>query len=307
MSLYAMFTSPGPSGFGYASTAEEVVRDLDLTGKRILITGCNSGIGLESMRVLAARGATILAVARSEEKARQAADTVGASSAIPIACELAEPSSVFACIEAVRALGEPIDVLMLNAGIMTPPKLRSAHGHELQFITNHLGHFLLATRLLDRLADDARVVALSSRAHTRPVRGGIDFDNLDGARGYSPLGFYGQSKLANLLFARELGRRFAGSGRTANAVHPGVIATNLGRQVGLPANLFFAVANPIALKSIPQGAATQCWAAVHPGAAALNGAYLADCNEAKSSRHGEDMELAARLWEASERIVSAWT
>lgn len=307
MSLYAMLTSPGPSGFGYASAAEDVVRELDLTGKRILITGCNSGIGLESVRALAARGARILAVARTEEKAREAAAAAEVAHAVPLACELSEPESVLACVEAVQGLAEPIDVLMLNAGIMTPPKLRTAHGFELQFLTNHLGHFLLATRLLDMLSSDARVVALSSRAHTSTVRGGIDFENLDGSRGYNPLRFYGQSKLANLLFARELARRFAGSGRTANAVHPGVIATNLGRHIGAAANVFFAVANPIALKSIPQGAATQCWAAAHPGAASLNGAYLADCNESKSSRHGEDMELAGRLWEESERIVSGWT
>ncbi|TVQ92723.1 MAG: SDR family NAD(P)-dependent oxidoreductase [Deltaproteobacteria bacterium] len=306
MSLYARLKKPGPSGFGYASTANEVTTGLDLTGKRILITGCNSGIGHESMRVLADRGATILAAARTEQKAELAIAAVPGEDHVPLPCELSEPHSVMRCVDRVRSLGEPIDVLMLNAGIMALPKLQTAHGFELQFLTNHLGHFLFATSLLDQLAPDARVVVLSSRAHESPVKGGIDFDNLDGSKGYSAIGFYGQSKLANLLFARELGRRFEGTERVALAVHPGVIATNLGRHIGVLANVFFAVANPIALKTIPQGAATQCWAAVHPDAAEHNGGYLADCNPRASSKHGSDLTLAARLWEVSEKIVAPW-
>ncbi len=137
-------------------------------------------------------------------------------------------------------------------------------------------------------------------------RGGIDFDNLDGSKGYSSWGFYGQSKLANLLFARELARRFEGTGKTANAVHPGVIQTNLGRHMNPMVNVFFALGNPLVLKDVPQGAATQCWAAVHPSTSLLNGEYMFDCNVACSTRAGADMELAGRLWEETERIVARW-
>jgi len=306
MSLYAMLKSPGPSGFGYGSTADDVTEGLDLRGKRILITGSNSGIGHESMRALVSRGATVIAAARSVEKAAAAGEAVGGDT-IPVACELSEPESVLACVETVRGHGEKLDVLLLNAGIMALPKLNTAHGYELQFFTNHVGHFLLATGLLDLLTPDGRVVVLSSRGHNLTVRGGIDFDNLDGSRGYSAAKFYGQSKLANLLFARHLARRFEGTDRVACSVHPGVIATNLGRHIGAMANVFFAVANPIALKSIPQGAATQCWAAVHPDAASVNGAYLSDCNRAVTSAHGRDDALAERLWDETEKIVAPWT
>lgn len=304
-SLYARLKSNGPSGFGYGSTASDVTDGVDLSGKNILLTGCNSGIGLESMRVLASRGANILGAARTEDKAAAAARGVGAS-ITPLSCELSEPDSVLACVDKVRSMDVKLDVLLLNAGIMALPRLEKAHGYELQFFTNHVGHFLLATGLLDRLADNARVVVLSSRAHENAPRGGIDFDNLDGSRGYSSWKFYGQSKIANLLFARELARRFGTSGKVANAVHPGVIATNLGRHIGPAANAFFALANPIALKTIPQGAATQCWAAVNPDAARINGEYLYDCNVQKSTRDGQNMEVAARLWTETEKIVAPW-
>lgn len=305
MSLVSRLAPRGASGFGYGSTAEQVCEGLDLTGRTILITGCNSGLGLESFRVLAARGATILAAARSEAKAAEACRTVGGEH-VPLACELSEPESVLACVAAVRALDRPVDVLLLNAGIMALPNLETRHGLEMQFLTNHVGHFLLTTGLLDTLAPNARVVALSSRAHEMPVKGGIDFTNLDGARGYNPWTFYGQSKLANLLFARELGRRFEGSGRIANAVHPGVIQTNLVRHMGGTLNTLFGMTKSLFAKSVEEGAATQCWAAVHPGSAGFQGAYFADCNDARSTAYGRDMALAAELWSRTEAIVAPW-
>ncbi len=303
MSIVAWLKPNGPSGFGHGTTAEQATEGVDLTTKRILLTGCNSGIGLESMRVLAARGATVVAAARTKEKAAEAAATVEGS-IVPVGCELSDPRSVLACVEEVTGQGEKLDVLMLNAGIMALPKLSTSHGLELQFLTNHVGHFLLATQLLDMLTEDARVVVLSSRAHETTPAGGIDFDNLDGSKGYNGWKFYGQSKLANLLFARELGRRFAGTHRTATAVHPGVIKTNLGRHMGGAVNVIFGALGPLFFKSVPQGAATQCWAAAHPDAGRLNGAYLADCNEKESSAHGKDMAMAKRLWEETERIVA---
>lgn len=303
MSLYSMLAGNGPSGFGYGSTAEQVAAGLDLSGRRYLLTGAPSGIGHESARVLVARGATVLCAARTVEKAAAAAAGIGPT-AVPVACELSDPASVRACVASVRAMGAPLDGILCNAGIMALPTLEQQHGYELQFFTNHVGHFLLVTGLLDQLTPDGRVVMVSSAAHTRTPKGGIDFDNLSGAAGYTPWLAYGQSKLANLLFARQLARRLEGTGRTANAVHPGVIATNLFRHTSPVAQAGMAVARPLFLKTIPQGAATQVWALVHPDSAGVRGQYLADCNVARSSAHGQDMALAARLWEVSERIAA---
>ena len=132
---------------------------------------------------------------------------------------------------------------------------------------------------------------------------GIAFDNLQGEKSYSPWAAYGQSKLANLLFARELSRRLSSDKQTANAVHPGVIKTNLGRNMPAPARAALAIASPLVLKSEAQGAATQCYVAVHPDAASITGEYFADCNVSSSTRQGRDMDLAERLWEESERII----
>ncbi len=171
MSLYQHLQKPGPSGFGHGSTAEEVTAGMSLGGKTFLVTGCSSGLGLETMRVLALRGARVLGTARTLEKARAACAAVGGD-AVPLACELSDPRSVRACVEAVLARGERLDALIGNAGIMALPRREQAFGVELQLFTNHVGHFLLVTGLLDALADDGRVVMLSSRAHLRaPGRG----------------------------------------------------------------------------------------------------------------------------------------
>jgi len=303
MSLYQLFKSKGPSGFGYGSTAEEVTRGLSLQGKNILVTGCTSGLGQEAMRVLAQRGAKVLGTARTLEKARAACEAAGGG-AVPLACELSDPGSVRACVEAVKRGGDRLDALVCNAGIMALPRLEQAHGIELQFFTNHVGHFILVTGLLDRLAEDGRVVMLSSGAHNMAPKEGIRFDDLAGAKGYTPWGHYGQSKLANLLFAKELARRLAGTRRTANAVHPGVIRTNLGRHMPSFANLVFGLVGPLFLKTVAQGAATEVYVAVHPAVATTSGAYFADCNVAKPRADADDPALARRLWEASEEIVS---
>jgi NAD(P)-dependent dehydrogenase (short-subunit alcohol dehydrogenase family) len=301
MSLYAMLKPKGPNGFGYGSTAEDVTAGVDLTGKTILLTGCNSGIGLESMRVLAARGAHIIAAARSADKAREAAQGLDVT---PVACELSEPASVRACVQAVKNTGRKLDVILCNAGIMALPRLEVRHGVELQLLTNHVGHFLLVTGLLGQLSETGRVVLVSSLAHRQAPRAGIEFDNLDGSRRYSSWGNYGQSKLANLLFARELARRLQGTKQTANALHPGVIQTNLTRHMMSLTSVGMAIAAPIAFKSIPQGAATQCYLAAHPDAARVSGQYYADCNPASSSRQSQDPALALRLWEVSEQLAA---
>ncbi len=303
MSLYGMFAGKGPSGFGYSSTAEEVTAGLDLTGKRYLVTGSNSGIGQETVRVLGLRGATIVTLARTAEKATEGVKGF-AGTFVPVACELSEPASVRAAVQTVLAQGERLDGILCNAGIMALPKLEQKHGYELQFLTNHLGHFILVTGLMDQLKADGRLVMLSSAAHRNAPSVGIEFDNLAGQRSYSAWGNYGQAKLANLLVARELARRWHDTGRVANAVHPGVIQTNLGRHMGSVISAVMGAFGPLFLKSIPQGAATQTWALVHPDAAKVRGEYLADCNVAQSSTAGRDMNLAERLWTESERIVA---
>ncbi len=302
MSLYGLFKGAGPSGFGYNSTAAEVAAGLDLTDKTYVITGCNSGLGAETMRVLADRGATVVGAARTETKARRATDEVDGD-AIPVVCELSEPDSVRRCVESVADSVDAIDGLICNAGIMALPELNTKHGLELQFLTNHVGHFILTRGLIDSLADDGRVVILSSRAHEQAPKGGINYDNLDGSQGYDPLEFYGQSKFANLLCAKELQRRFGSDGRKAFALHPGVIDTNLARHMNAGIQVALKVVGPLFLKSIPQGAATETWAAAHPDAARHAGEYLADCNVAEPREDAEDPESAQRLWEWSESWV----
>ena len=306
MSLLSMFKGKGPSGFGYGSSAEDVTSGLDLSGRTILLTGCNSGIGKETLRVLAKRGAHVIAAARTVAKAQAVCDEVGGETTA-VACELSDPSSVQACATQVSSLGRPLDAIICNAGIMALPKLEKKHGYELQFFTNHIGHFILVTSLLDNLADNGRVVMLSSAAHNGAPSEGIQFDNLDGAGGYSPWANYGQSKLANLLFANELSKRLAGTGKTANSVHPGVIHTNLTRSMNPIAKVALSIGAPLVLKSLGEGAATQCYVAVHPSVAGVSGKYFADCNELTPSSHGRDEAMAAKLWDVSEKIVAEVT
>ncbi|OGQ80559.1 MAG: hypothetical protein A2289_04920 [Deltaproteobacteria bacterium RIFOXYA12_FULL_58_15] len=301
MSLYGLLKSKGDNGFGHNSTAEEVTEGLGLEGKRILITGCNSGLGLETARVLSMRGATILGAARTTDKAKAA--LAGIEGAVHLKCELSDPESVRRCVEAVREHGE-LDAIIANAGIMALPEPVREHGVELQLLTNHFGHFQLVTGLLDRLSETGRVVMVSSSAHKGAPKEGIRFDDLAYKSGYTPWKAYGQSKLANILFTRSLAKRFEGTGRVAIAIHPGVIATNLSRHMGAVVRMVFGAVGPLFLKTVEQGAATQCYAAVHPNAAAHNGEYLADCNPAPSTAVAKDDELAERLWKVSEGLLT---
>lgn len=294
----------GVSGFGHASTAEEVTHGLNLRGQTILITGVSSGLGAESARVLHRRGARILGVARTQATAARACEA-WVPDAVPLACDLSEPSSVRTCVETIKTLGIKLDVILCNAGIMALPKRELRYGQELQFLTNHIGHFLLVTGLLELLTERGRVVMLSSAAHEfAPPKTGIQLGDLTLEHNYQPWVAYGQSKLANLLFARELARRFSGSQRTANALHPGVISTGLSRHMGLFMRIGAPLLAPLFWKNVGQGAATQCYLAAHPGAAGVNGEYFADCKIAKPSRFGRDDQLAHRLWETTERIVA---
>lgn len=304
MSLATLLTPNGKNGFGASSTAEQVTDGYDLSGKTFLVTGCNSGLGLETARVLSMRGATVVGAARTEEKAREALAPLGKAN-IPVACELSEPASVRAAVAAVAERAPRLDGLIANAGIMALPERQLKYGYELQFFTNHVGHFMLVTGLLSQLTPSARVVILSSSAHQRTYPEGIRFDDLAAERGYTAWGAYGQSKLANMLFARELAKRVP-AGQTVNAVHPGVIATNLSRHMSSIVQVTFStLGNLLFLKDAPQGAATQCFVAVNEGAATITGEYWADCNVAACSRHGTDMAMAAALWTKTEEIVAA--
>lgn len=303
MSLLGLLKRNGPTGFGYNSTADEVAAGVDLSGKTYLVTGCNSGLGEHTVRVLLGRGAHVIAAARSVDKAKKATASMGGETT-PLACELSEPESVREAV--ARVLDGPrLDGIIANAGIMALPKRTVKHGLELQFLTNHIGHFILVTGLLDHLTDDARVVMLSSSAHKGAYREGIRLDDLAAEGGYSAWGAYGQSKLANLLFAKKLAERLPKPKQAAGSVHPGVIATNLSRHMpGVVQALFSSVGPALALKSIPQGAATQTYLAVHPDAAKVRGEYYADCNVAETSRHGTDDQLATALWDKSEALVA---
>lgn len=285
------------------STAEDVTRGLDLSGRTLLVTGVSAGLGRETLRVLTLRGARVIATGRTRDSAAAACSSV-AGETLPLACDLAEPRSVRACAEAVRSSGARLDAIICNAGIMALPRLQQAHGYELQFFTNHIGHFLLVTELLPALAESGRVVIVSSRAHQRAPAAGIEFDNLSGQRGYAPWTAYGQSKLANLLFARELAKRLPRPGQSANALHPGVIPTQLTRHLPGWMQGGFRLIAPLGFKTIGQGAATQVYLATHP-AVSHTGEYYADCRVVRSSPRGRDPSLAARLWETSQRIIES--
>lgn len=299
------------SQFNKRSTAEEVTEGIDLNGKNIVITGVNSGLGYETMRVLAGRGAHVIGTARTIEKGRAAAARIAGNVTV-MACELSDFESVKACADQITGLNIPIDVLICNAGIMALPKLETANGFEQQFNTNHLGHFLLVNRLLESVttASQGRIVMLSSLAHKMAPLGGILFDNLDGSKWYKDWPFYGQSKLANMLTALALSKRLEGTNATANSVHPGIIRTNLGRSMGGIQGLLFnnpmsgwLIGKAIGSKTIAQGAATQCYVATAPELHSVQGRYFSDCNEERPSRYGQNAELAEQLWKVSQAAV----
>ena len=312
--------------FSFESTTDDVLDGVDLSGRRFLITGAASGLGEESTRALAAHGASILMLARDPHKNAEAADRVRAS--VPDAdlsldtVDLADLASVRAFAGRYIESGGPIDVLMNNAGVMACPFGQTVDGFEMQFGTNHLGHFEL-TRLLQPAVvagNDPRIVILSSAAH------GIADVDLDDPgfehSDYDAWVAYGRSKSANALHALALSERL--DGVISLSVHPGGIMTNLGRHLNDDLmNQMLDRAKERAeasgesggmqFKSIPQGAATQVWAATSPDLVGHNGAYLADCGVgvegANIGRNGfaayiADASTAGRLWELSEQLLA---
>jgi len=289
--------------FGKSSTAEAVTAGIDLTGKLVLVTGVNSGIGFETLRVLALRGAHVIGTARTQAKAEAACGQVSGR-VTALACELESQDSIRSCARDVERLGRPLDIFIANAGIMALPKRELVNGVEKQFATNHLGHFLLVNLLRKMIdaAQGARVVVVSSAAHLQAPTVGIEFDDLGAERKYGPWRAYGQSKLANVLFAKALARRL-GPTRSANALHPGVIGTNLGRNMNpLLGAVLGLVMRPFG-KTIPQGAATSCYVATRPELNGVTGKYFSDCAVKEPSRLALDEALAERLWEVSEKLT----
>jgi len=290
--------------FGEDSTAEEVTAGIDLTGKTAVVTGANSGLGFETMRVLALRGAHVIGTGRTVEKAETACASVTGKTT-PVVLELTSLDSIASCAEQIRAMATPIDMLICNAGIMAAPELEQVNGIEKQFFVNHLGHFAFTTQLTDQViaAPQGRVVMVSSLGHRWAPDGGIEFDNLSGERDYDPNRMYGQSKLANGLFAFELAKRLNDTNATANAVHPGIIMTNLARNFPKWKQVAGRLIGWTFMKSMEAGAATTCYVATNPALVDVSGYYFSDCNPVVPSSQMLSAELAAKLWEVSEQLV----
>lgn len=301
--------TPPRSAFDKNSTAEEVTEGIDLRGQTIAITGANSGLGLETMRVLAMRGAHVIGIARTQAKADKACASVGGETT-PVFLDLAQWESVVQCADRIRAMNTPLDGLICNAGIMALEKLELSNGVEKQFAVNHLGHFILINQLLDTVlaAPEGRFTLLSSGAHNR-AENGIEFDNLDGSQHYEPWNAYGVSKLANALCARELAGRIADSNAIASSLHPGVIKTNLVQHLPMWQQLAAKYLGWMFMKSIPQGAATTCYVATSPDIAGASGYYYSDCNvsdDPDDSAYLLDDAMAAKLWQVSEQLTKGY-
>jgi NAD(P)-dependent dehydrogenase (short-subunit alcohol dehydrogenase family) len=301
--------------FDATSTALDVVRGVDLSGRRALVTGASSGIGVETARALATAGAQVtLAVRDLEAGRRVAADLSAGSPAEPVTVSRLDLSDQASVAEFVGNWTGPLDILVANAGIMATPLARTGEGWELQFATNHLGHFALATGLHDALraaaagGHRARVVVVSSVGH---VNGDVDFEDVNFEhRPYDPWVAYSQSKTANILFAVEAARRWAGDGIAVNALNPGRIAdTGLSRHLPAPPASFDpAGSTGVSVKNVEQGAATSTLLAASPLVEGVTGTYFEDAQEAGPYTPGVrrgvagdalDPEHARRLWQLS--------
>lgn len=314
------------SDFGFESTADEVLAGKDLSGRTAFITGGYSGLGQETARAMAAKGAHIIIAGRDLSKAEDAAkairDEVPNAKIDTIRCDLASLESVRACGTEARERFSKIDLLINNAGVMACPYGETAEGFEMQFGTNHLGHFLLTKELMPLIeqGDHPRIVNLSSRGHHfAPVD--LDDPNFD-HREYDKWQSYGQSKTANILFSVGLEDRFADKGVHAIALHPGGIMTNLGRHMTeedmawmmkrIEENAKESGEKPQGFKTIPQGAATACWAATADALEVTGGVYCEDCHVAELDdddptggvrSYALDKDNADRLWSLSEKLV----
>ena len=290
------------------STAEEVTEGLDLTGRTALVTGCNSGIGYETMRVLALRGAHVFGTGRTAQKAKDACESVEGLTT-PVVMELTDLDSVVAAAKFVKQQTDTLDMLICNAGVMEIQQLEQVNGIEKQFFVNHIGHFVLVNNLIVQVGNSTqgRIVNVSSGAAIRQAaEEGIEFDNLSGEKGYDPGRAYGQSKLANVLFTLELARRLETTSITANSLRPGVILTNLGRHLPQWQVWTLKYLGAPFTKTIPQGAATTCYVATRPELSKTTGQFFNHCNPHRPGGQTENVEMAARLWSVSEELAAGY-
>lgn len=293
--------------FGADSTAEEVTEGLDLSGQIALVTGCNSGLGYETMRVLAKRGAHVVGTARTIEKSVAACESVEGTTT-PLMLELSDFQTAISCASAVQMMGLTPDMLICNAGVNTFGDLELIDGVEKHFVINFLGHFVLVNRLLPTMMAkrSGRIVHVgSASAYRRAPAVGIDFDNLRGEGEFDATQAYGRSKLANALFSLELARRLEGIGVTSNVVHPGLVKTNIARTAPPLLRGAFDLLGGIVAKSPEQGAATQVYVATNPQLEGVNGAYFEDCNPVVVSgdHHLFDQAMAMQLWNLAEELT----
>ncbi|HWA62045.1 MAG TPA: SDR family NAD(P)-dependent oxidoreductase [Caulobacteraceae bacterium] len=311
--------------FGAESTTDEVLAGVNLSGKRVLITGVSAGLGVETARAMAAHGATVVGAARDLAKAKAATEVVRQDAANGgslelVELDLASLASVRACADALVRAGKPFDLVIANAGVMATPQGKTADGFETQFGTNHLGHFVFVNRIASLMAPGSRLVNLSSAGH-RFSDVNLEDPNFE-TTPYNEFGAYGRSKTANVLFAVEFDRRHKGRGVRAAAVHPGGIMTELGRYMTEEvrqalSDSLDAAQRPggpaFQWKTIPQGAATTCWAAAVASADEVGGRYCEDCHVAQVETdpairggvqpYALDPERAKALWALSEKMV----
>jgi NAD(P)-dependent dehydrogenase (short-subunit alcohol dehydrogenase family) len=306
--------------FGFESATDEVLDGVDLSGKRVLITGVSAGLGVETARAVVARGGAVVGTARDLQKARQAL-----AAALPpdasvelVEADLASLSTVRKATSELLAKGEPFDVIIANAGVMACPQGRTADGFETQFGTNHLGHFVFVNKLVPLLKSGGRIVTVSSAGHQISD---VDLDDPDFEwTEYQPFLGYGRSKTANILYAVALDNRLKGRGMRATSLHPGGIQTELGRHMTpeLRAQIQKRIAASkeaviFKYKTVPQGAATTVWASFVAAADALGGHYCEDCYVCEvyddtTSRAGVrsyalNPARAEELWRKSEEMV----
>lgn len=306
------------SGFCWSSTTDEVLAGIDLSGRTVFITGANSGLGQETARAMAARGAHVIMAGRDQDKLDQSLAAIitqhPEAQIDTITVDLTSLENIRAATSRARQRFSKIDILINNAGVMATPFLHTADGFEMQIGTNHLGHFALTGELFPLIERGhlKRIVNLSSRGHHfAPVN--FDDPHFE-RRAYDPWGSYGHSKTANVLFSVGLEARFAVLGIHAYAVHPGGIQTNLGRHM-TPEMVEALMARVIskdtgfAWKTIPQGAATSCWAATAPELEGKGGVYCEDCHVAEVDdesatggvrSYAINPSFAEQLWAMSE-------
>jgi len=308
--------------FGAQSTTDDVLDGVDLSGKRVLVTGVSAGLGVETARALAAHGAEVTGAARDLGKAREATRAANVRAIDFIALDLADLASVRRAADQLTAAGKLFDLVVANAGVMATPFGHTKDGFETQFGTNHLGHFVFVNRIASLFRPGARLVNLSSAGH-RFSDVSLDDPNFERTE-YAPFVAYGRSKTANVLFAVEFDRRHRGEGVRATAVHPGGIQTELGRYMSpeiiqqlmdnIAATQAAAGAPQFEWKTIPQGAATSVWAGVVAAADAVGGRYCEDCHvahivdsdaEVREGVRGYalDPDHAKALWAKSEDLV----